>query len=228
MQMPLWSKKGKVITVTCTFVVALAVTLISGAPARAQATHQPGTPGVVKPNVQPLTTHSGSDAKPLRPWGTFFDTNSSTINASCATGLCIDFTTIFAEQVVCPVERGDSCTFQITIESQNEVGSGSGLNGEDGLYQFNVDGAAPNPGPVDTANGCNCYSWSIYQPNSGARIGTSYAVTATVKNTTNRQKHSVEVSIGCAEFLGDPLGCYANTHFANLQVAVYTRNWLLF
>jgi len=228
MQMALWSKKGKVITVTCTFVVALAVTLISGAPARAQATHQPGTPGVLNPNVQPLTKHSGSDAKPLRLWGTFFDANSFPGTAGCQSVACEEFEQIFAEQVVCPVEKGDSCTFQITIESQNRTAANDFLPGEDGLYQFNVDGAAPSPGPVDTLGGCNCYSWSLHQPNSGAFIGTSYGVTATVTNTTNRQKHSVEVGIGCAETQGDTSGCYAGTGSANLQVAVYTRNWLLF
>jgi hypothetical protein len=135
-----------------------------------------------------------------------------------------------ARTAAAPVEKGESCTFQITIESQNAVGPNDSLtNGEDGLYQFNVDGAAPSPGPVDTTEGCNCYDWSrSYQPFYEQLIGASYAVTATVTNTTNRQKHSVEVGIGCYESQGDSAGCSAWVGLANLQVAVYTRNWLLF
>jgi hypothetical protein len=232
MQMTIGSEKCKVIGVAGTLAVALAFMLIGSAPARAQGSSTERILGVPRTSAQPPATSSvsnanslrlwGSNTNFLRLWGTIFDTRSVGVLASCNSAECIQFEPMFTEQVVCPVERGDSCMFQITIESQNKVGSiGNHTNGENGLYEFSVDGAAPTPGPVD-ANGC--YSWSHDQPNSGATIGTSYAVTAIVKNAVAKQAHSVEVLIGCQESKGDVFGCSASAGLANLQVAVYTRN----
>jgi len=231
MQMALWSKKGMVITVACGFVVALAVTLISRAPAKAQA--GPTTRRFVVPqaNAQPQTKKANVP-KPLSLWRSFFDTSSEAVGTSCDSEACSAFTPIFIEQVVCPVQEGQSCTFQITIESENYVGSNEStpLYGESGQYQFLVDGAAPSPGPVGVIDLIcpNCYEWMYSKQWNEVFIGTSYAVTATVTNTTWQQKHSVEVDIGCREEQDDATGCHAATWLANLQVAVYTRSLALF
>jgi len=232
MQMPVWSKKSKVVTVACAFVAALALMLISPAPAKPQVGPGAGRHGVPWANAQPQTKISPNNPKPFCLWRSFFDTNTTVILTSCDTELCSAFTPIFTEQVVCPVEEGGSCTFQITIESENFVGSNENppLYGESGQYAFLVDGAAPSPGPVGAIDTIcpNCYEWMYSNTWDDVYVGTSYAVTATVTNTKNRQKHTVEVDIGCREEKFDATGCYAGTWLANLQVAVYTRNSVLF
>jgi hypothetical protein len=222
MQIAKWSKKAKVITVLCALVVALGVLLISGAHARPQASHPLGTPEVLNLSEHPLIKDPSSGANLLTLWRTLFDVHNALATATCDSAGCEVFAPIFSEQVVCPADEGESCTFQITIESQNWLGSNDNLsNGEDGLYQFTVDGAAPAPGPVSPA--CKCYSWMQNRPNpTTSLIGTSYAVTANVTNTTWKQKHSIVVGIGCMEIQSDTSGCYAQAGFANLQVAVYT------
>jgi hypothetical protein len=221
MKTPAWSKESKVVTVTCSFVVALAVTLISGAPAKAQGTRPAPGPGSLNTQPQAAPEKSGTDPKPVMLWGTVFDTFKAGAEATCHGSYCSASVQVFAEKVVCPVPSGQSCTFQITIEAQNWVSSNDfEYFGEDGVYYFTVDGATPSPGPVDPR--CNCYTWSEFAIGSPF-IGTSYAVTAIVTNTTNQQKHSIDVGIGCYEVYDDSNGCSATIpNFANLQVAVYT------
>lgn len=200
--------------------------LIASASASAQATHKVGQPAAVKPSAEPLT--KPSSVQPLALWRTILDSNinAGPATTSCDSADCVSFAPMFTEEVVCPMAEGRSCTFQITVESQNTVASNDGLDtkGENGLYQFLVDGQGPTPGPVDMITpGCACYSWSSGQANSGnAWLGTSYSVTANVTNTKGYQKHSIVVSIGCNEDQGDSSGCVAQSGFANLQVGVYT------
>lgn len=153
---------------------------------------------------------------------TYFDTSSSIAAASCSSAGCIAFAPIFSESIVCPLPAGKNCTYQVTIESQNNAGSNDLSIGEEGLYQFLVDSTSPNPGPVSPPP-CSCYTWSGSSRNfSFATRGTSYAVTATVTNTAANQPHSIAVSVGCSETQGNASGCYANTGFANLSIATYT------
>jgi hypothetical protein len=220
-----------VITVACAFVVALTVTLISRAPAKAQAGPPTRRFEVPKANAQPQASKSPNNGKPLTLWGSFLYTNFN-ISASCDSEDCSAFTPMFNEEVVCPVGEGESCTFQITIESENHVGSNetTPLYGESGQYQFNVDGAAPSPGLVGMFPYIcpNCYEWMYSTVYADAYIGTSAAVTATVTNTKGWQKHSVEVGIGCEEQESDSTGCHVLTTLANLQVAVYVPNQITF
>jgi hypothetical protein len=148
----------------------------------------------------------------------YFDTNSVLLVASCNTAHCTAITTPFTETIKCPAVAGKTCTFQVTIESANNVQNGSGLSNEseDGIWQFLVDGSAPIPGPT---NSQGLQDWFL-GPTS--LIGTSYAVTATVKNTVSSQSHNISVGFGCKEVVGDPRGCIAQMGFANLQIAVFT------
>jgi hypothetical protein len=153
--------------------------------------------------------------------GTYFDTFSSVASASCSSVGCSAYAPIFSESIVCPTTAGGKCTYQVTIQSQNNAGSNDNTVGEEGVYQFLVDGVAPTPGPVGSS--CSCYTWSGASRNFSFAIrGTSYAVTATVTNTTANQVHSIAVNIGCSEIQGKTSGCFANTGFANLGVATYT------
>jgi hypothetical protein len=228
MQMARLSKNGMVIVGV--FVVVWVVMQVSGVPARPQA-GPPSRGGVHSANVQPQTDITPKSRKPLSLWGTFLDTNSN-VTASCGGAGCSAFSPVFEEEIACPGGVGESCTFQITIESENWVRSGDGENGESGQYRFTVDGAAPSPGPVGIGFFgplcANCYEWMYSSPNNGVSIGTSSAVTAIVTNTGHCQKHSVEVDIGCQELQSNPSGCSAGLTLANLEVAVYTSKAVLF
>jgi hypothetical protein len=152
---------------------------------------------------------------------TYFDTFSSVAAASCSSAGCSAYAPIFSESIACPQLAGGKCTYQVTIQSQNNAGSNDNKVGEQGVYQFLVDGVAPTPGPVGSP--CSCYTWSGASRNFSFTIrGTSYAVTATVTNTTDSQAHSIAVNVGCTEVHGNTSGCFASTGFANLGVATYT------
>jgi hypothetical protein len=152
---------------------------------------------------------------------TYFDTFSSVATASCISAGCSAYAPIFSESVICPKLAGGKCTYQVTIQSQNNAGSNDNSVGEQGVYQFLVDGVAPTPGPVGSP--CSCYTWSGASRNFSFAIrGASYAVTATVTNASDNQAHSIAVNIGCTEVQGNASGCFANTGFANLGIAAYT------
>ena len=226
MQISTWSKKTKVITVLCTFAVMLGVLLISGAPFGPRATRAAVTPRVPKPSPHPLSPPSDSVPKPLTLWGMFpFVYSGTPLTSSCTSGGCISTTAdIFGQQVVCPGEKGASCTFQITIESQSVVGSADNVNAEVGRCMFLVDGVAPIPGPVSPPP-FNSYTFTAGGNNPGVWLGSSYSVTANVKNTTSwNQKHPIAVGIQCAETQSNSSGCYAMAGQSNLQVAVYTSS----
>jgi hypothetical protein len=149
---------------------------------------------------------------------TYFDTSNGGLDAICNTSGCTAITTAFTETIKCPAVAGKTCTFQVTIESGNTVQGLSGQGGQLGVYQFLVDGSAPNPGATDPQG---LVLWLFTAPNAMA-VGTSYAVTATVKNTVSNQSHNISVGFGCKDVQGDPKGCEAQQAFANLQIAVFT------
>jgi hypothetical protein len=154
------------------------------------------------------------------PIGTLFDASSPGAAASCSSAGCSAFASIYSETVTCPRSAGATCTFQVTIHSQVNAGSNDSTLGEEGVYQFLVDGAAPTPGPV--GNACSCFAWSGSSRQFSLPIrAASYAVTATVTNTTNNQAHPIAVNIGCNEVHGNASGCFANSGFANLSITTY-------
>jgi hypothetical protein len=137
--------------------------------------------------------------------GTIFDTTSPGAAASCSSANCSAYAPIYVENVPCPAAAGATCTFQITIQSQNVAGSNDGKLGEQGEYQFFVDGTPPTPGPVDSS--CACYTWSGSSHLFSLSVrAVSYAVTATVTNTTSKQSHSIAVNLGCIEGHGNKSG----------------------
>ena len=151
---------------------------------------------------------------------TYFDASSPGVSASCGSAGCSAFASIYTESVACPQAAGTTCTYQITIQSQSRAGSNDGKLGEEGVYQFFVDGATPNPGPVSAS--CSCYTWSGASQKFSLPVrGTSYAVTATVTNATAGQSHSIAVNVGCNELHGNVSGCFAGSGFANLNISVF-------
>jgi hypothetical protein len=204
--------------------VAFAVVLVSGIViARGSASAQTsGRQGSGFLGTQPAGRSAASAplVKHLLK-GTFFDTSSTGASASCSSAGCTAYAPISSESIVCPKLAGGTCTYQVTIQSQSIAGSNDNTKGEEGVYQFLVDGVAPNPGPVGA--GCACYTWSGSSRQFSLTVrGTSYAVTATVKNTIDNQSHSIGVNIGCNEVQGNTSGCFAGSGFANLSIATYT------
>lgn len=147
----------------------------------------------------------------------YFDAAALGTVASCGALNCSASVTMFNESIKCPAVAGNTCTFQIAIASGVQVaGNSSGL-GEEGVYQFLVDGAPPSSG-----TGSGFYEWSINEPNSGALFGTSSAVAGKVKNTVSGQAHTVTVNLGCFELGRDSQGCVAVANFPSLHIAVFT------
>jgi len=222
MQISLRSKKGMVIAGV--FAVGCVVLQVSGTPAKPQG--RPAPRGVLPAASALPQVISPKSPRPLTLWKTFLDTGSGSIEpvASCDTKGCKAFSPMFEEEITCPGEVGGSCTFQISIESENFVASNDSKSGESGQYRFTVDGAAPSPGPVGVFSYfCpNCYEWMYSEAYYAQYVGTSYAVTADVTNTSYWEKHLVEVEIGCEEQNDDTSGCSAGYTLANLKVAVYT------
>jgi hypothetical protein len=202
------------------FAVFVSRVLIVGCPARAQTGSRGQESGTFTQQMGGRSA-APSSLKKHALKGTYFDTSSPGASAFCSSASCSAFAAIYSESIVCPVAAGAKCTYQLTIQSQSQAGSNDGNVGEEGVYQFLVDGVAPIPGPVGPPP-CSCYTWSgASRQFSFAIRGTSYAVTATVKNTTANQAHTIAVNIGCNEVQGNASGCFANSGFANLSIATY-------
>ncbi len=54
--------------------------------------------------------------------GTIFDAGSPGASASCSSAGCSAYAQMYLESVVCPRIAGATCTYQITIQSQNHAG----------------------------------------------------------------------------------------------------------
>ena len=152
--------------------------------------------------------------------GTFFDVNAAGATAACGSAFCSATpVNLFLEHIKCPGAIGTKCVFQITISSQNQVGSNDlpANPSEEGLYQFLVDGKPPSPGPTLVGG---FYLWTLLQAASSISA-VSTAVTGSVTNSAANQVHSISVGISCDEVNGDSTGCFESTQFANLQIARY-------
>jgi hypothetical protein len=84
------------------------------------------------------------------------------------------------------------------------------------MYQFLIDGAAPNGGGTDSSG---YYPWQSRRPTFV--FGTSYNVHSTVTNTVANQAHSIAVSVSCQEIIGDASGCIGQVGFSTLVVRVW-------
>lgn len=149
---------------------------------------------------------------------TYSDTLSSTLFASCGSAGCeATPVNIFTHSLVCPAVAGAHCTYDIQEAGQVESGGNSIFSGEDGLYQFFVDGAIPNGGGTD---GNGFYAFQLGGPEF--LFGTSYNVHSTVTNTIANQQHTITVNLSCFDLLGDSAGCFGESGFQTLVVRVWT------
>jgi hypothetical protein len=198
-----------VIALACTLALALAVLVISTVPARTQESSVKTYPGVLvsrqeAPTVEPLvlTKHVGDTNYYFLGPGT---------SASCSSADCQATANIFTESIECPGAVNVECTFEIDVAGQHQVSPA----GEDGLYQFFIDGAIPSGGGTD---GSGLYAWEIN--GAAGKYTSAYGVTSQVKNTKANELHSIVVNIGCAEIESNSGGCSDSTGFHQLTIRV--------
>ena len=72
--------------------------------------------------------------------GALFEAASPGAAATCDSAGCTAYAPIYTETVNCPRPAGATCTFQVTIHAQVNAGSNDSTFGEEGVYQFLVDG----------------------------------------------------------------------------------------
>lgn len=199
----------KAIAIACMFVLALTVVVISTVPARTQDNSGKTPAGV------PSARQGGVELPPPALVkhvlnGTFYD-GTANISASCSSSNCLATPVpIFSESIICPGAIGAKCTYEVNIAGQTNV-SGPGNNG---LYQFLVDGAIPTGGGTDSSG---LYAWEL--TGAGGTYTSAYEVVSSVKNTVANQAHSIDVNITCQDitFSGS---CTAVQGFADLIVRV--------
>jgi hypothetical protein len=197
------------IAMACTLALVLAVLVISTVPAKTQERVVKAYAGRPMPNQetpqeQPLVVtnkHVGN---------TTYYASSNGATASCGTAFCIATpANIFTQSIQCPGAIGVKCTFEVDVAGQHSVFPA----GEDGLYQFLIDGAIPTGGGTD---GSGFYAWEIF--GAGGEYTSAYSVTSQVQNTVASQFHSVVVNIGCQDIEGNAGGCSDTAGFTNLTI----------
>ncbi len=142
--------------------------------------------------------------------------------ATCASAQCSSGTTaIYAENFTCPAAAQKSCTFDIQIAGE-VFSTGVSINaGENGLYQFLIDGLPPNGGGTGAGTDPKgFYSWQFGGPSF--LFGTSYNVHSTVTNSSANQQHVILVGLACQDTVSDPNGCFVTTLSQALVVRVWT------
>jgi hypothetical protein len=136
--------------------------------------------------------------------------------ASCTGVDCLSTpTALFAPVLVCPAQAGKSCTYDIQVTGQVKTTGITNSDGQDGVYQFLVDGVLPSGGGTDDSG---FFAWQIGGPSF--TYGTSYNVHSKVKNTTLNQSHNVLVNFACQDIDGG--GCTASLGFQTIVVRVWT------
>lgn len=190
------------------FMMGLGLLLASVSFAMAQSAATKALPGTIlqhKTSVRPPALANHLLKK------TLFDSSSGGTGASCSTAGCISVVNVYTETVACPGAAGTFCTFDIRIENQASVSPA----GEDGIYQFLIDGAIPNQGGTD---GSGFEAWEIF--GAGGQYNPAYSVRHQVLNSVSNQSHTITVNNGCAEVLGNA-GCSGSSGFASLTINIY-------
>jgi hypothetical protein len=197
----------KAIAMACTFALALALAAIRGVSARTQDNSVKTYSGIPSPRQEdPQVGNLLANKHVLN--SVFFDSSGGNV-ASCSTTRCTATALLFTESIACPGPAGTKCTYEVDIATQTNVSPAL----EYGLYQFLIDGAAPNGGGTDSSG---FYPWEFF--GATGSYTSAYNVESEVKNTSTNQSHSIVVNIGCTD-LGFG-GCIANAGFSSLTVRV--------
>jgi hypothetical protein len=163
----------KAIVMACMFALALAVTAISGVPARTQDNEEPLV----------LTKHVLN--------ATYYDANTNVVEAMCSFAGCQATPVfVFNESIACPGPAGTKCTYEVNIAATASVGP----VGDSGLLQFLVDGATPTGGQTDSQG---FYLFESFGPTGN--YNSAYTVTSQAKNTSANQSHAIGVLVSCQD-----------------------------
>jgi hypothetical protein len=188
----------------------LAISLVNVASAQDRAAHNPefSKPG--------QATEAPTTLKKEVLKASYFDSSAADVFAYCVSAGCFATTNIYTENLTCPGSVGKTCTYEVVIDSQVLSSGFSKPTGEEGLYQFLIDGAVPNGGGT-------LGSYYLWQNGGPSFLFTaSHSVHGQVTNSAANQAHSVVVNVECSEILSDPAGCYAESNNASLTVRVLT------
>jgi hypothetical protein len=196
------------IAMACIFALGLAVVAISSISARTQDNSVKAYPGNPTPGEGAAQGENLATTKHVLN-SVFYD-SSGGVNAACGTTGCTATAPIFDESISCPGVIGTKCTYEVRIAGQTVVNPA----GENGLFQFLIDGAIPNGGGTD---GNGFWTWEIF--GAGGQYSSAYSVTSQVKNTSANQTHFIAVNLACIDSLGAG-GCDATTGFSTLVVRV--------
>jgi hypothetical protein len=199
----------KVIAMACMFALALAVLAISGVPARTQDSSVKTYPGNPSPRQETAQQEPPALIKHVLN-SIFYDSSGGNV-ASCSSTNCTAIAPLFTESISCPGPAGTKCTYEVDIAGQTVVSAA----GEDGIYQFLIDGAIPTGGGTD---GNGFYGWELV--GAGGQYSSAYSVTSQVKNTSANQSHSIVVNIGCSDQFSGLGGCTGIAGFSDLTVGV--------
>jgi hypothetical protein len=198
----------KVMAMACMLGLALAVVAISSISARTQDNSVKAYPGSPTPGEGTAPGENLATTKHVLN-SVFYD-SSGGLNASCGATGCEAMAPIFNESISCPGAIGAKCTYEVRIAGQTVVNPA----GENGLFQFLIDGAIPTGGGTD---GNGLWTWEIF--GAGGQYSSAYSVTSQVKNSSANQSHSIAVNLVCIDSLGAG-GCDATTGFSTLVVRV--------
>jgi hypothetical protein len=106
----------------------------------------------------------------------------------------------------------------VQIDGQVETQGNSIVSGENGLYQFLLDGV---PVTVSGADGNGFYSFQLLGP--AFTFSSSYNLNFPVTNTkAGNQIHQVNVNLACEEVIDDPDGCFVSALSQAVAIRVYT------
>jgi hypothetical protein len=172
-------------------------------------------------------THAGMVLGPQTPppavtaketlQATYLSSSSTGVSATCSVNGCLSSSVpLYTSSIICPARAGKTCTYDVLIAGQVKTGGNNTDAGDNGLFQFLVDGVPPSGGGTDSTG---LYSWQFI----GEELmwSSSYDVHSTVKNTVANQAHTVTVNLACEDDLFAN-GCFADAGFTTLTVRVWT------
>jgi hypothetical protein len=156
---------------------------------------------------------------------TTFVVNKTNIMAGCAgdPGCVAPPMPLFKPiHVTCPAATGKTCTLGISLDAKTQVSIQDGNSGEEGIYQFLMDGAPPVPGPTDEQG---FYIFTIYAAafdNYPQQTRLSYpaSLVGAVKNSGSSKDHVVKVSVSCVDVLKQG-GCEVDAHWSTMRIDVF-------
>jgi hypothetical protein len=200
----------KAIAIACTFALALAAVAISGVPARTQESPVKTQRGVPTPRQEARQEQSLASTKHALSF-TNYTASTLVVTSSCSGAFCRSTpSNIYTVTIGCPGPAGTKCTFEVRIAAATAVSSA----GENGLYQFLIDGSAPTGGGTD---GNGFYAWEVF--GAGGEYTSAYSVTSQVRNNVPNEAHFVNVNLACDENMGRS-GCTADITFSSLTIRV--------